>query len=235
MVVAQQAKTDSVPAVKPMSGIAVGFDFAPLIIKGFDNSRSGLGFSGRLNLKQKIFAVGEIGYENSSFSKTKIFRESESTKDYFEGRASYRYDYSSNGSYLKLGLEYNLFKVDEPGNLDNVLVGVRYGYAFQQHKSPTYTIGNGYWDDYINDAALSSANSHWFELLFGIRTELAKNVFMGWSIRLNRIIAQSNSSSLEPAFIPGFGKYSGKVNAGFSYTLEYQIPFTKRTKVLPKK
>ncbi|MFT3737269.1 MAG: DUF6048 family protein [Breznakibacter sp.] len=232
-----QAKTDSVPAIKPLSGIAVGFDLAPLIIKGFDHNRSGLGFSGRLNLKQKIFAVGEIGFENINDSHTKNFgtsSESSSSSNYSDGRTSYRFDYKSNGSYIKLGLEYNMFNVDEPGNLDNVLVGFRYGYAFQRHESSGYTIGNGYWDDYSSNVGLSSANSHWIELLFGIRTELFHNVFMGWSIRLNRIISQQNSTSLEPAAIPGFGKYSGNIQAGFSYTIEYQIPFSKQNKAVSK-
>ena len=233
-----QTKTDSVPTIKPMSGISVGFDLAPLIIKGFDNDRSGLGFSGRLNIKQKVFAVGEIGYENIDRKRGKNFPknpENSSTKYYFADRTAYRYDYTSNGSYIKLGLEYNLFNVDEVDNLDNVLVGFRYGYAYQQHESPSYTIGNGYWGDYSGSAASSSANSQWVEILFGIRTELFRNVFMGWSIRVNSIVAQQNSTSLQPAFIPGFGKYSGKINAGFSYTIEYQIPFSKRNRLVSKR
>jgi hypothetical protein len=226
----QQAAADT--SYKPFSGIAVGLDIAPLIIKGFDKSRTGLGFSGRLNMKQKVFAVGEIGYENIQFvrEKTFVIPDEGASQNYFDGRTSYRFAYKSNGSYLRAGFEYNMFDVDEPGNLDNVLVGFRYGYAFQQHESDGYTIGNGYWGDFTGSTALASANSHWMELLFGIRTELWKNIFMGWTIRVNRVLSQNHSMSMAPAYIPGFGKYNGKINAGFSYTIEYQIPFVKRVR-----
>jgi hypothetical protein len=215
----------------------LGIDLAPFIVKGFDNSRSGLGFSGRLNIKQKIFAAVEVGYENVSFTNLKRYQPQthklSPAPDTVTGRTAYRFGYLSNGTYLKGGLDYNLFSVDEPGNLDNVLVGFRYGYAYQQHESPSYTIGNGYWGDFQGQASSSSANSHWVELLFGIRTETFRNLFMGWTVRVNRLIYQSNTSLLEPAVIPGFGKFNGKITAGFSYTIEYQIPFNKRSKIAP--
>lgn len=229
-----QAKPEAAPAFKPMSGIAVGVDMAPLIISVFDKTRSGLGFSGRINVKQKVFAVAELGFENTSFEKIDSFnidtKEVPPPENYFDNRLSSKFAYKSNGSYLKVGLEYNLFKVDEINNLDNVLVGFRYGYAIQQHESPGYTIGNGYWPDYSSSIGNGFANTHWVEILFGIRTEIWRNWFMGWTIRASRIVAQNHESSLEPAVIPGFGKYSGVVNAGFSYTIEYQLPFSKRQK-----
>jgi hypothetical protein len=229
-----QANTDQVPAFKPVSGIALGVDMAPLIMSAFDKSRSGLGFSGRINVKQKVFAVAELGYEKINFEKSKSFnidsKEEPPPTNYFDDRLSYRFAYKSYGTYLKAGLEYNLFKVDEANNLDNVLVGFRYGYAIQQHESPSYTVGNGYWSDYTGSIGTGFANTHWVEILFGIRTEIWKNWFMGWTIRASRIIAQNHESSLEPAVIPGFGKYRGVVNAGFSYTIEYQLPFSKRQK-----
>jgi hypothetical protein len=217
------------PTFKPSSGLALGIDLAPTIVGLFDKDRSGFGFSGRINIKQKIFGVVEIGIEKTEFNKSQTFETVDSLNpQYFDGRLSYQYAYNSNGTYIKSGLDFNLFKVDEINNNDNVLVGIRYGYAIQKQESPSFTIGNGYWPDYASYTSYGLANTHWIELLFGIRTEIAKNLYMGWTIRASRIISQQHEGTLEPASIPGFGKYRSNVNAGFSYTIEYQLPFSKR-------
>jgi hypothetical protein len=213
-------KKEDKPAFK-QSGLSLGVDIMPVAIRVADKDRIGIGFNGRLNIKEKIFAVGELGYENVNFTRDKLMA---------DNQLAYQFKYKSNGTYLKLGFDYNIFKVDETDNHDNVLIGIRYGYSLQQHESPGYVIGNSYWDDYIGSAGSSSVSSHWGELLFGLRTEVLKNLHMGWSVRLKRIIYQSKGSTLEPAVIPGFGRFNNMLTAGFTYSIEYQIPFNKSPK-----
>lgn len=214
------AQQKSEPVFK-QSGLSIGVDLMPVMIHAVDKDRIGIGFNGRLNIREKIFAVGELGYENVDFTRQKFTTDKELT---------YQFNYISNGTYLKVGFDYNVFKVDEPDNHDNVLLGIRYGYGWQQHQSPSFTIGSSYWDDYVSSASLSPVSSHWAELLFGLRCEVLKNLYMGWSLRLKRIIYQSSSSKLEPAVIPGFGRFNSPITAGFTYSIEYQIPFNKAPK-----
>lgn len=189
------------------SAFAVGVDLSPFITKIFDGERAGFAFSGRYTLKEKWFIAGEAGYENTSFDKRE-------------------FDYKSNGSFIRLGVDYNIFEVDEIGNNDNILFGLRYGYGWQEHSNTRFTIIDGYWGDYQSLMGTSQVNSHWVELVAGVRSEIFKNFYMGWSLRLRHLISSNYDGALAPYTVPGYGKYDNKTNLGFTYTLEYQIPFS---------
>lgn len=187
-------------------GISVGVDLSPLIIRIFDHERSGIAFNGRYSFTDKWFIAADAGFENTNFSKRE-------------------FDYKTNGTFIKAGGEYNLFKVDEANNNDNILIGFRYGYAWQEHTCDRFTVIDGYWGDYHGSLGTNSVNSHWLEIVFGLRSEVLKNFYMGWSIRLKQLITSQHAGVLDPYTIPGFGKFDNKTNLGFTYTLEYQIPF----------
>jgi hypothetical protein len=193
---------------KVVNGLSLGVDVAPLIIIPFEPGRIGIGFLGRYLFNQDWFVVGEMGFENVNVDKK-------------------TYEYKSNGGFLKLGMDYNFFHVNEPGNNDNITVGIRYGIATQNHQSPGYTVIDDYWGDYTGSFGKSNVTSNWMEVVFGLRTEVVKNFFMGWSFRMKMLIKAHTSNVQEPYTIPGYGKWDNKVNMGFTYTLEYQIPFKK--------
>jgi len=188
------------------SGLSLGVDIAPLIIIAFQPERKGIGFIGRYVFKRNWFVVGEFGFENINFEKPS-------------------YDYISNGGYLKIGSDYNFFKTKDPDNNDNITLGIRYGIATQTHQSPRFTIIDDYWGDYVGSFATSNVTSQWLEFVAGIRTEVFKNFFMGWTFRIKTVLGVRKVNDLEPYTIPGYGIGDNKVNIGFTYTLEYQIPF----------
>ncbi len=206
-----EAQEIEVQQEKPTTenGLSFGIDLAPFIITAFDSDRRGVDFVARYLFNKKWFVLGEVGFENVSFEQDS-------------------YDYKSNGGFLRLGADYNFFRVDEPGNNDNITFGLRYGIGTQSHKSPRYTILDDYWGDYIGKFELSNVTSHWIEFVGGVRTEVLKNFYMGWTIRLKTLMAAGNSNDLKPYTIPGYGRGDNSVNLGFTYTLEYYIPFRKR-------
>lgn len=202
-----QEKKDDLPNYPKTRGIAIGVDLSPLILRWADPSRQGLNFTGRMNVTENWYVVGECGYEKYEYT-------------------SDRFNYNSKGLAFKLGADYNVFNPHEPNNNDNVLFGFRYGVAQQNHGSNSFTAQNGYWSDYTSSFPTSGVTSHYFELLTGLRTEVFKNFFMSVTVKARGLIYSSNSDLLEPSTIPGYGK-SQPVNFGFSYTLEYQIPLQK--------
>ncbi len=208
---------------KRSQSIALGVDLYPLAVHAFDDCRTGLNISGRYGLKDKVFVTAEMGYENVDYSNTETI-----TNDQDIEVIAYDYAHKSDGTFLRAGLDYNLFNVDEPGNNDYVGVGFRYGYALQNQESPAFTLGNGYWDDYHGDSFSGTVSSHWLEVIFGLRTELFKNFYAGWSIRGKMLIHSEHSGVMDPYSIPGFGKTNNRLSVGFTYSLEYQIPFGKR-------
>lgn len=197
-------KKEKAPSIE--SGLSLGVDVAPLILIAFQPERRGIGFIGRYVFLRNWFVVGEFGFENVNFSKT-------------------TYDYISNGGYLKIGSDYNFFKTKDPDNNDNITAGIRYGIATQTHQSPRFTIADDYWGDYVGSFETSNVTSHWLEFVAGIRTEVFKNFFMGWTFRIKTVLSVHTANVLEPYTIPGYGIGDNNVNIGFTYTLEYQIPF----------
>ncbi len=189
-------------------GLAVGIDLAPFIMHAFANERLGAEANVRYTLNRKWQLAAEVGYENVELDTDQM-------------------SYSSDGSFIRAGIDYNLFKVEEIGNNDNVLIGFRYGVAVQEHSCPRYTIKEEYWGDVSNSIGASTVASHWGEFVFGLRSEVLKNFYMGWSVRFKTIVNVGKDNELEPYSIPGFGRRDRSTNMGFTYTLEYHLPFRK--------
>lgn len=190
-------------------GIAVGIDLAPYIMHLFNNERFGFEANTRYTINRKWALVGELGYENIDLN-----------TDYLE--------YKSNGSFVRAGFDYNVFQVEELGNNDNIILGIRYAAAIQDHSCPKYVIKEGYWGDAEGSLGSATVGSHWAEFVFGLRSEVLKNFYMGWTVRMKTLISVGTETKLEPYAIPGFGRRDNQTNLGFTYTLEYHIPFKKK-------
>jgi hypothetical protein len=196
-----------------LQGITLGINFEGPIGRFFDSNRSAFSAVTHINLSPGWFFRGEAGFENLVFSK--------------ENEKERNYSYETNGSFLKAGMLYDFFSVDEKGNNDNIFIGLNYGFALQEHRTGNFTIQNGYWEDFHGSESAYVVNTHWLEVSAGPRTELLKNLYMGWTINLRVKMLQSNPEELQPFSIPGFGSGDNTVNVGFSYVIEYMIPWEK--------
>lgn len=214
LVIGQRSeKADDLFEEEQVQGITLGINLEGPIGRIFDADRSAFSAVTHVNLSPGWFFRGEAGFENLVFS------------DANAAKRNYRYE--SNGSFLKAGLFYDFFSVDEVGNNDNIFVGLNYGFALQEHRSGNYTIKNDYWGDFHGSESPYLLNTHWIEVAAGPRTELFNNLYMGWTVNLRVKILQDNGRELQPYSIPGFGNGDNTVNVGFSYVIEYMIPWKK--------
>ena len=196
---------------KTPKGMTLGVNLEGPVGHLFDNDKSAFSFVTHINLSSNWFFRGEAGFENLSFS---------------ENHAEERnYQYQSNGTFLKAGILYDFFNVEERGNNDNIFIGLNYGYALQKHGSQHFLIQNGYWNDYQSSMDDYFLQTHWVELMAGPRTEIFKNLYMGWTLNLRVKMFQNNSNPLKPYSVPGFGNGNNTINLGFSYLIEYFIPW----------
>ena len=76
----------------------------------------------------------------------------------------------------------------------------------------------------------NNLNAGWVELILGFNAEISKNIYMGISLRVNRMINQKTPSNYTNFFIPGFNKVTENNNfgTGITYNLIYQIPILKK-------
>ena len=63
-----------------------------------------------------------------------------------------------------------------------------------------------------------------------MKAEVFNNVFVGFSVRLNRLVSQKRPNNFDNLYIPGFNRtYNGDFGVGFNYTVSYFIPLYKAT------
>ena len=189
-------------------GLSLGIDLSPFILRMIKDERTGLAFIGRYGVKNRWFATAELGYEHIKYDKE-------------------NYDYKSDGTFIRIGMDYDIFNSEDFPTNDNIFIGLRYAYAWQTHESGKFTIVDSYWGDYSGNVEKTPVNSHSVDLVGGIRCEMLRNFYMGWTFRCRFLLASKHSDDLKPYAIAGYGNYDNKVAIGFTYTIEYQIPFNK--------
>ena len=142
------------------------------------------------------------------------------------------YHYKNDGTYARLGIDMNIVKFESLKDHDFAFLGVRYGYSIFNQQTDNITYSN-YWGSITSSVAGRTMNAHWAELVFGMKGELVKNFFFGWSLRAKFPIVVTNDPNISPYIIPGIGMIKGTTPFDFSVGLYYRFPIF-RTKTIPK-
>lgn len=199
-----------------MKGLRFGMDvtrpFQDLWTKG---NRYGTEFSADMEIWPNLFPVFETGYEALKMKTNYV-------------------DYSSNGSYSRLGMDYNFLQAQHADDKDILYVGLRYGFTFSRQQVNQYLI-DSYWGPQTGSFGNQTYSAQWAEILLGIKGELFNNFYMGWSIR-GKIKVSAKDTGLPPVyFIPGYGKGEKGFNLDFTYSVYYNIPWDFRKSAGKKK
>ena len=195
-------------------GVRAGIDINKIVKSATDDDYKGLSISGDIRLKESFYVYSEIGNEEKQIS-----------SDYLNS--------SVKGTYLKFGVN---FKMNTEIRTQNIVYsGFNFGYSNFDQNINRYTIYNTnstYWgESTINEPInLSNLNALWVELVFGLKTEILNNLFLGFELQLKSIIKQKNIQNISNLYIPGFNRTydSSGLGAGFSYTVSYLIPIIKK-------
>lgn len=214
-------RKDSTYQYREEYGLRVGVDLSRPILS-FTNSDEyqGLEIVGDFRLTEKWFIAAELGNEK----KTK----QEDT-----------YNFTTNGSYIKLGAEINNY-INWYGEQNFITFGGRYGFASFSQTLNSYSIfdSNRYFsqEDFISISdtpeEFSNLNASWLELVFGFKAELFANIYMGASIRLGHLISNKEDDRFPNLFIPGFNKVTdnAKWGVGYNYSISYFLPIYKKAR-----
>ena len=207
-----QTENDSV-VVKNKYGIRIGLDFSKQIRMLTENYK-GLSLYGDVKIKERLFIVSELGSD-----------EKELRTDNLRSKFS--------GNYIKAGLNYNLYN-NLPGLNNEIYVGFRFATSKFKSEISEYIIYNKdrFWsqDPIFDNIINKGLNANWVELIIGINAELLNNLFMGLSLRLNRMLNQKKPENFTNLYIPGFNKVTENNNfgTGLTYSIIYQIPIIKK-------
>lgn len=214
-------KTDSVfvPIKTNRYGVRVGIDLYKLSRSIYDKDYKGLELVGDYRLdKRRYFAV-ELGNENKTTDDTRL-------------------NFTTKGSYIKAGFDYNGY--ENWLDMENIIsIGLRYGFSTFNQELNSYKIYNS--NPYFGEVPpiaegqkYNGLTASWIEVVAGMKAKVFNNVFLGFSLRFNRLITNKQPVNFENLYIPGFNRtYNGDFGVGFNYTVTYFVPIFKK-KVLPK-
>ncbi len=213
---AQKTKKPEVDQTPFFNGITIQADVASTISSvlsgGEIYSYEG---SAQVDLKHKFFPVFEIGYGGAN----KI-----SNNDI---------NFKTNGLFSRIGIDINLLspKKDEAPTSNLFLAGVRLGMSNFPYSISNAIITDDYWGgsqsiNYTNNISTKL----WYEIVAGVRVEVTKSVFMGWTVRIRNLLSKDVTGEVSPWYIPGYGTNADN-NWGFNYVIGYkfQIPTVKKT------
>jgi len=210
-------------------GLRVGVDLSKPIRALFDSDYSGLEFVADYRITKKLYVAAEFGNEK----KTSI----ESLENIDDIDRVVLYNYTTSGSYVKLGVDFNTYE-NWYGMTNAIIFGARFaGSSFSQTLN-NYTIydSNRYWNP--NNFAPGSGSSEefsgltatWLEFLLGIKVELFANFYLSGSVRLSYLFTNKEADFFPNLWIPGFNKVNdnSKFGVGYNYTISYFIPLYRK-------
>ena len=196
---------------KPYS-IRFGLDLSKPFMAQLDKDYFGLELVGDIRLFSEFYGAIELGNETKTQQSEQI-------------------NFTTSGSYLKLGFDYNLYK-NWRGMNNAIYLGMRIGNSFHKQKVNEYEPYqiNHYWPAEIIKKGpeireQDALSARWVEIIAGIKVKIINNIYMGFSLRLNRLMRDTRPGNFDNLYIPGFNKKTDENvwGAGFNYTLPYPI------------
>ena len=210
---------------KQAYGLRAGIDLSRPLLSFLGDDYTGLEIVGDYRLTQRLYLASELGNE-------------EKTKQ------EDLYNFTTSGSYIKLGIDYNTYE-NWYGMNNSVYIGGRYAFSTFSQTLNNYQIfnSNRYWnpDGFELGSSeaeeFSSLSASWIEVVLGLKVELFANIFLGASVRLGYLISDKASENFPNLWIPGFNKITdgSSFGAGYNYSITYFIPFYKKAKKPKKK
>jgi hypothetical protein len=190
-------------------GLRIGYDLSRLALYWVEPERKAFELSADIEIKRNFFFTSEAGTQKYNLSDS-------------------LYRYTSSGPYLRVGLDYNILKNKAENQYEMVFGGLRYGYSRLNQSADNIIIGENYWGEGdITELETSTIQAHWIEAAIGVRAELFKYVFIGWSFRWRVMLYQSKIPEMKPIYIPGYGRGEKKSLIGFNYYIYISIPLGK--------
>lgn len=190
--------------VKARNAISLGFDITGPVLYALDNSK--YSYEGHLSyrLNYKYFIVCEPGYSEYNYEQ-------------------YNYEYNSKGWFVRIGTDIGMLEPVASKINHFAGIGLRYGLSVFEQETPSISI-DSYWGRVNTSIPRSSVHAHFLELQGSVRTELARNLLIGWSVKLRTLIYSSGRNEEHAVYIPGMGSTDASFIPAISYYIIYRIP-----------
>lgn len=189
-------------------GLNIGVDLLGIGSKLFGGNTFSTEVSLEANIKNRYMPVIEVGY-------AQVETTHEDTSIYYKTAAP----------YFRVGANYNIMfkKPYLPGFL---FVGARIGHTSFSYDVATLGVTDPVWGHTTIPIAYQNvkSNATWGEFVVGLRTEIVKNLCLGFSARFKFPFSIKKTTNSEPWYVPGYGT-TGSSTIGLTYNISYNLPF----------
>lgn len=206
-------------------GLRVGVDLSRPTLSFLKDNYTGLELVGDFRLTDRWWLAAELG--NEERRQEEILGE------------SLLYSYTTSGSYLKAGADYNTY-TNWFGMRNQIHVGGRLAFStFSQNlENFRFFDSNRFFspDEFVlgseEPQEFSGLNATWLEFVVGMKAEIFKNIYVGISARLGHLVTNTEDENFRNLWIPGFNKVTENAQwgVGYNYTLSYFLPLYKKVK-----
>ena len=196
--------------------LSLGFDIFKPIKSSSEGDNLNYEIVGDLQITEKLYIAVEYGLIDRLLEDENI-------------------NFISDGNFLRFGFDYNM--LNNLAGMDNaIFIGLRYGSSTFSNKIESYNVRNSdsYFSNFVenNFETIDHNNltGSWLEILAGVKVETFNNFYLGFSLRLNKLLSTKKPDNFDNLFIPGFNKVTddNTWGSGFNYTLTYSIPLRKK-------
>lgn len=125
------------------------------------------------------------------------------------------------GGFGRVGLDLAVIKKGVPEN--NLLIGLRFGGAYQKYDLTNVKIYSNYWGERRLNFYDQKRFDCWGEFVAGCQVQVYKGFQMGWYVRMKLLITRkAKEGEVMPYYVPGLG-FRKDFNWGLNYYLAYKF------------
>lgn len=186
------------------TAVRVGTDVYGIGQTFIGDKRQRIELNGDLALS-KYFIALDVGMDNLSLKKE-------------------TFSYSNEGYYFRIGGDINFMPEDEDNNA--IFFGARYARSFFKDnliwraENPNYAVPS-------HETSNANITGGWFELVGGMKVNVWKALYVGYTVRFKFIRSIKGDDVLIPYEMPGYGVYESKNRMGFNYQVSWRFPIKR--------
>ncbi len=186
----------------------IGFDMAKVVNNFLSDNNTAYEIQADYRLRKDVYIAAEGGWGRGKVDKTEL-------------------SYTTNSTYLRLGLEKSMLDRINKRDLDLAFFGFRYGLGIGNRSDAAFLVPSPFGVPTEGSSPGQNFVIHWGEMVAGIKTELWNGIYAGWSFRAKFLLNPGVFPELAPNFIAGYGRADRATSFDFNFYLSYAIRWGK--------
>ncbi len=184
--------------------LCIGVDIVHPIENHFTTDHFGYEFSADYYLHNEFYAVLEGGWGGSTVNYTDL-------------------KYNTTNDFVRIGFNKTILARNGWRDWDMFFFGLRAGYADVKRGNASFVVTDSVWGNSTGATAGKPFPAIWLELVGGMRVELVKGLFAGWTLRGKFIMNGKSFDDLSPLYIAGYGRGDKTADFDFNVFISYGI------------